>query len=153
MRSKLSLNTKEILENPFLVGDFIFEEEKRKKLEDSDTESLESFFTYLQVDDNIDQLVNLFKDGHYERYYNFKHGQGKFEEFTKWLVGQSVGAPVFFISRVIANFIYSEASMREGVEEFKVIVRDAFEVAVVDEKETRERMLGNLEQKLNNLGY
>ena len=147
----LTLSSKEILRNPFLVGDFIFEEEKRERLNDCDLEKLEDFFIYFQTEKNLNKIVKLFKEGHYERYYDFRHGEGAFREVIKFKIEPVT--PAFLITRAVVNFFYGNESLKYEVEEFASEMASAYHHANKDDEDFKEDIKRNIKGHLKRLGY
>lgn len=148
-RELLELNLKQILENPFLVADFIFEEEKIEQLSKCDSETLKQFISYFESKENFERIVKLFKGGLYENYYDFRHGQGQFKVVIQLIINGLASAPVFSLSRVLVNFFYSDNSIRDGVEIFLIEIEEALNEALKEEEEYIKSVQRNIMRHLD----
>lgn len=151
MKESLILQSKDILKKTFLICDFIFEDDKKDRLNNSELETLEDFFIYFQTEENLANLVKLFNEGHYERYYDFKYGKGAFEEEIKLRIEPVT--PAFLISRAIVNFFYGEESLRYEVEKFASDISSAYQLADKEDEEFIETIKINIQGQLKRLGY
>lgn len=148
-REALELNTNQILENPFLVADFIFEEEKREQLSSCDPETLKEFLSYFENEENFKRIVKLFNGVHYENYYDFRHGNGQFKVVVQGIIQGVAHAPVFAISRAIVNYFYGNGAIKGEVEIFISEIEKALDTALEEEEAYKNSVIRNLMGHLN----
>lgn len=156
LRTPLILHSKEMHINPFLLGDFLLEEDKRNGLNDSDLETIEDIFIFFCMENNLKKLTALFNEENYEkyeRYYDDKHGEGEFKATVKNISEANTNGPVSLIVKAVVNFFFGNNSVKNNTEIFSNEMASAYLKANEEDKEFEGSIRSNIRGQLKRLGY
>jgi hypothetical protein len=117
-RVPLVLNVDDVIQNNFLLADYMTIPKFRKQLEQATTQDIRKVMNYFQDESNVRNFASIFKSGLYKEYHNSKNRNTSYDiaiEAAKEITETGI---FFTFYEAVYNLAYNIRKQDQAVEEF-----------------------------------